>query len=91
MIAAEERRRMLAVRLCGPRVLERLERIGVRRLEDLAGRDPDELVLAVNLNAGRPIWRPPMAHKAMENLIAAAEASRRAPGEDEQRLDLRTH
>ena len=58
MIAAEERRRMLAVELCGPRVVERLEGIGVRRLGDLAGRDPWELMHQVNVAAGRPIWHP---------------------------------
>ena len=35
---------MLAVRMCGPRVVARLESIGVRRLSDLAGRAPAELV-----------------------------------------------
>jgi len=70
----EERRKMLAVRLCGPRVLARLESIGVRRLSDLAGRLPDELVAEVNIEAGRPIWHPPIATNAMSNLIQAAEA-----------------
>ncbi len=63
---------MLAVRMCGPQVLARLESIGVRRLSDLAGRDPDELVAEVNIEAGRPIWHPPLATQAMSNLIAAA-------------------
>jgi hypothetical protein len=73
VIAEAERRRMLAVPLCGSRVLARLEAIGVERLTDLAGRDPEELVLAVNASVGWPIWRRPMAHRAMANLIAAAE------------------
>ncbi len=72
-IPAPERKKMLAVRLCGPRVLARLETIGIHRLADLASRDPDELVLAVNIAAGRPIWRAPMAHQAMSNLIAEAQ------------------
>jgi len=67
-----ERRKLLAVPLCGPRVVARLEAIGIAGLSDLADRDPEELVLAVNVAAGRPIWRRPMAHRAMENLIAAA-------------------
>jgi hypothetical protein len=57
-------------------VIARLEAIGVSRLDDLAGRDPEELVLAVNVAAGRPIWRPPMAERAMANLIEAAELAR---------------
>jgi hypothetical protein len=30
------------------------------------------LAFAVNLSAGRAIWRPPMAHRAMDNLVTAA-------------------
>jgi hypothetical protein len=72
MISAVERSRMLAVTLCGSRVIQRLEATGVRRLTDLRGRDPYEVLTEVNLAAGRPIWRPPMAIWALENLIAAA-------------------
>jgi hypothetical protein len=71
-IRASERRKMLAVPLCGPRVIARLESIGITELRDLAGRDPYQLVHEVNLAAGRPIWHPPMATQAMDNLIAAA-------------------
>lgn len=35
-IAPGEREKMLAVRLCGPRVIARLEAIGIRELRDLA-------------------------------------------------------
>jgi hypothetical protein len=77
-IAPEERARMRAVPLCGPRVLARLERIGIERLDDLADRDPAELILAVNVSAGHPIWHPPMAERAMANLIREARAQRRS-------------
>ncbi len=63
---------MLAVRLCGPRVTARLEAIGITKLEDLAERDPYQLVHQVNVAAGRPIWQPPIATQAMGNLIDAA-------------------
>jgi len=76
MIAAEERKKMLAVRLCGERVLMRLESIGVVRLADLRGRDPWELMHEINLEAGRPIWRAPIAVAALQNLIDAADAMR---------------
>jgi hypothetical protein len=66
---------MLAVRLCGPRVIARLESIGITKLEDLADRDPAQLVHQVNILAGRPIWRPPMATQAMSNLINAARTA----------------
>lgn len=63
---------MLRVPLCGKRVLMRLEPIGVRRLADLRGRDPYDVMHEVNLQAGRTIWRPPMAILALTNLIDAA-------------------
>jgi hypothetical protein len=72
-IDAVERTRMLAVALCGDRVLMRLESIGVQRLADLRGRDPWELMHEINLEAGRPIWRPPIAVQALQNLVDAAE------------------
>ena len=71
-IPAGERQKMLAVRLCGPRVITRLESIGITELRDLARRDTYQLVHEVNLVAGRPIWHSPIATQAMANLIAAA-------------------
>jgi hypothetical protein len=80
MIAADERRKMLAVQLCGERVLMRLESIGVTRLADLRGRDPWEVMHEINLEAGRLIWRAPLAVAALQNLIDAAEReSARSP------------
>jgi len=72
-IGAVERTKMLAVPLCGGRVLTRLESIGVRRLSDLRGRDPWELMHEINIEAGRPIWRPPIAVQALQNLVDAAD------------------
>jgi nucleotidyltransferase/DNA polymerase involved in DNA repair len=83
-LPASERKKMLAVHLCGPRVIARLESIGITRLQDLAERDPDQLVHQVNIAAGRPIWRPPIATQAMTNLIAAAQ---REPSPKTGRLD----
>ena len=73
MIDEADRREMLRVDLCGNRVVERLEAIGVTRLSDLRGQDAEELVERVNLAAGAPIWRPPIATRALANLIDAAE------------------
>lgn len=72
-ISASEREKMLAVRLCGPRVITRLQSIGITQLRDLADRDPYQLVHEINMAAGRPIWHPPIATQAMTNLIAAAQ------------------
>lgn len=77
MIAAQERDKMLVVDLCGVRVLQRLESVGVARLADLRGRDPWQLMHEINFQAGRPIWRPPLAIAALQNLIDAAESERR--------------
>ncbi len=72
MIDEVERRKMLAVHMCGPQVVSRLESIGVRRLGDLQGRDPYDVMTEVNIEAGRLIWQPPMAILALSNLIEAA-------------------
>jgi hypothetical protein len=79
MIAAAERKKMLAFRLCGERVLMRLESVGVRRLADQRGGDPWELMHEINLEAGHPIWHPPIAIAALQNLIDAAEREAAAP------------
>ncbi|MFN8188398.1 MAG: hypothetical protein U0R69_15115 [Gaiellales bacterium] len=79
MIPEPEREWMLAVPLCGERVIMRLESIGVDRLEDLRGRDPYDLMHEINLQAGRTIWRPPLAVLALQNLVDAAEAAARLP------------
>jgi hypothetical protein len=71
-----ERQKMLAVPLCGGRVIRRLDSIGVRRLSDLAGRDPSQLMEEINFEAGRPIWRAPIALQALQNLVTAAERER---------------
>ena len=73
MIAERERAKMRRVPLCGERVVERLESVGVSCLADLAGRDAWELMHEVNLQAGRAIWRAPLAVMALQNLIDAAE------------------
>lgn len=72
MIAADERTKMLAVRLCGDRA-GTPESIGVTRLADLRGRDAWEVMHEINLEARRPIWRAPIAIAALQNLIDAAE------------------
>jgi hypothetical protein len=79
MIAAAERKKLLAVPLCGERVLMRLESIGLRRLDDLRGRDAWELMHEINLEAGHPIWHPPIAVAALQNLIDAAGQEGTAP------------
>jgi len=78
MISAADRKRMLAVRLCGSGVLMRLESIGVGRLADLRGRDPWELMHEINLKTGRLILRAPIAVDALQNLIDSGRNRARA-------------
>lgn len=73
MIGEPEREKMRCVHLCGERVIHRLESIGVSRLGDLAGRDPWEVMHEINLEAGRVIWRAPLAVAALQNLIDTAD------------------
>jgi hypothetical protein len=70
---------MRRAHLCGERVLARLESIGVTRLADLAGRDPWDVMHEINLQAGRVIWRSPLAVTALQNLIDAAEREAAPP------------
>jgi hypothetical protein len=79
MIASDERTKMRAVHLCGGRVLMRLESVGVTCLADLRGRDPWDLMHEVNLEAGRVVWRAPLAVVALQNLIDAAERETERP------------
>ena len=79
MIAGEERERMLAVHLCGERVLMRLESIGVEHLADLRGRDAWDVMHEINLQAGRRIWHAPVAVAALQSLIDAAEREGSTP------------
>ena len=76
---------MLQVHLCGPRVLRRLESIGVDALSDLRGRDPYDVMHEINLQAGRTIWRPPLAVVALQNLIDAAEQGALTPCSEPRR------
>ena len=76
MITESERWRMLAVPLCGPRVVRRLESIGITKLSDLQGREAYDLMHEINIEAGHKIWRPPTAITALENLIGAAQRQR---------------
>ena len=80
-----EREKMLAVDLCGERVLMRLEAIGVHRLADLSGRDPWDVMHEINLEAGRRIWTAPIAVTALQNLIDAAAQERSSPKARETR------
>ncbi len=63
---------MREVPLCGPQVVKRLRSIGIVKLSDLRNKNPQVLMHQVNHASGKIIWRPPMAIRALQNLIAAA-------------------
>ena len=65
--------RMLAVPLCGTRVVQRLRSIGIEELDQLQGLDPEDVVHAVNAQAGHVIWTGVMPVQAISNLVQAAE------------------
>jgi len=69
---------MLAVRLCGPRVIARLESIGIQRLDDLAERDPHDLVEEVKHRGGPTHLEPADGHTRDDE-----PHQRRTPGTDE--------
>lgn len=73
MISKAEKKKMLAVPLCGEKVIQRLESIGIKKLSDLKGKDPFDLMKRINIAASHVIWRAPMAIVALSNLIATAE------------------
>lgn len=63
----------------GPRMLDYLAEIGVERLEDLAGADPAELAMRIDVALGRPHMNR-MGVAALANLVglANAEAGRKS-------------
>ena len=69
---SEYEKAMREVPLCGARVVERLRSIGICKLSDLRNKNPQALMHQVNHAAGKIIWRPPMAIRALRNLVAAA-------------------
>ena len=72
MIEERERARMLEAHSIGPKMLSYLEEIGIERLSDLRGADPEELAMRIDIALGRRhINRVGVA--ALRNLIELAE------------------
>jgi len=76
-LSREDRARIEAVHLCGPKTADYLEMIGVQSFDALA--DAAMLRLAVNAHLGRPHIND-MGRRAFQNLVDAARAARRAGG-----------
>ena len=69
----EEREVLLRAHQVGPKMIAHLEAIGVRRLSDLARRDPAELRWAINAELGRPLINR-MGEYALARAVEAARA-----------------
>ncbi|WP_269931155.1 hypothetical protein [Aminobacter sp. HY435] len=73
MISPEQRKLMLQAHSIGPTMLRYLEEIGVERLSELRGADPEEIAMRMNIALGRRhINRQGVA--ALRNLIELANS-----------------
>jgi hypothetical protein len=71
MIEPGERARMLRAYSIGPRMIHYLEQIGIERLEDLAGADPGEVAMRIDILLERRRLNR-FGHEALRNLIDLA-------------------
>jgi nucleotidyltransferase/DNA polymerase involved in DNA repair len=70
-IGQEERARMLRAHSIGPKMISFLDRIGIEKLEDLAGADARELAMRINVELGHRHLNA-LGVRALENLIELA-------------------
>jgi hypothetical protein len=73
-LSTDDRKKIEAVYLCGPKTADYLEMIGIENFAELAGMDAMELQLAINSHLGRPHINA-MGVKALQNAIDAANAA----------------
>ena len=73
MIALPEREKMLKARSIGLRMVEYLERAGIRTFDELATRDADSLLLQIHVETG--IRLNAMGLETLANLVALAKES----------------
>lgn len=69
----DEKARLLAVKGVGPRVIERLEEIGIASLADLASASAPDICAQTAAILGATCWKnSPQARAAIEAAIACA-------------------
>jgi len=68
----QDRARIEAVHLCGPKTADYLEMIGYTRFDSLSKADADKLRMAINSHLGKPHINA-MGVRAFNNLIEAAK------------------
>ena len=71
-----ERELLLKVKGVGPKVIERLEQLGVSSLDRLAHQDAGAICAAASVLVGSTCWKnSPQARGAIERAITAAQES----------------
>lgn len=71
-----ERAILLSVKGVGPKVVERLEELGLGAFERLALADPAAVCAGAAASVGSTCWKnSPQARKAVEAAVAAARSS----------------
>lgn len=70
MITAGERQNMMRAYSIGPKMVDYLERSGIEKLADLVGRDPQSLILQIEVETGVRLNK--MGLDALANLVELA-------------------
>lgn len=74
----KEKDTLLRVKGIGPKVIERLEQIGLTSFEELAGADSLEVTRSISEELGSTCWQnSPQARSAIDSAIATARAHTR--------------
>lgn len=71
MIEASERKRMLRAYSIGPTMIAYLEEIGITRLDDLVGAEPEVIAMRIDIAVGRKRLNR-LGVAALRNLIELA-------------------
>ena len=79
MIEDSERQRMLRAYSIGPTMIGYLDQAGIRRLDDLAGADAEEIAMRIEIATGHKHLNK-LGLAALRNLIELANAEC-APGD----------
>lgn len=61
------------VSLCDEKMLLCLESIGIAKLADLKGKDPEDLIKRINEKAGHKLLGGPIPRMALQNLVRTAD------------------
>lgn len=71
MISEDERKSMLRAHSIGPKMIRYIEEIGIERLADLRGADPQQIAMRIDIALGRKHINS-LGVAALRNLIELA-------------------